>query len=133
MENAAAFPTIQPLDYDYEKQDTTACPIWLEKNVSTNLDKISSKRVTLAAITADMRVAGIIGAIPQYGVTGWELHPLAVLKEYQRQGIGAALVEALESEVYARGGVMIYLGSDDESGTTSLYGVDLYDDHVPRI
>ena len=40
MENAAAFPTIQPLDYDYEKQDTTACPIWLEKNVSTNLDKI---------------------------------------------------------------------------------------------
>ena len=45
MENAAAFPTIQPLDYDYEKQDTTACPIWLEKNVSTNLDKITYMRV----------------------------------------------------------------------------------------
>ena len=42
MENAAAFPTIQPLDYVYEKQDTTACPIWFEENVSTNLDKISS-------------------------------------------------------------------------------------------
>ena len=93
---------------------------------------LSKKRVAFAAI-ADSRVVGIIGAIPQYGVTGWELHPLAVVKAYQRRGIGTALIEALEDEVAARGGVTIYLGSDDESGTTSLYGVNLYDDTFGKI
>jgi len=92
----------------------------------------SSKRIALAAL-ADSRVVGIIGAIPQYGVTGWELHPLAVLKAYQRRGIGSALVAALEQEVADRGGVTLYLGSDDETGTTSLYGVDLYDDTFGKI
>ena len=89
-------------------------------------------RVAYAAF-ADNRVIGIIGAIPQYGFTGWELHPLAVLKEYQRLGVGSALVEALEREVANRGGVTLYLGSDDETGTTSLYGVDLYDDTFGKL
>jgi len=52
---------------------------------------------------------------------------------YQRHGVGTALVEALEVEVADHGGVMLYLGSDDESGTTSLYGVDLYDDTFGRL
>ena len=66
-------------------------------------------------------------------MTGWELHPLAVLKEYQRKGIGRALVNALENEVISRGGIMMYLGSDDESGTTSLYGTDLYEDTFGKL
>jgi len=53
MENAAAFPTIQPLDYVYEKQDTTACPIWFEENVSTNLDKISKSPSYIASMLTD--------------------------------------------------------------------------------
>jgi aminoglycoside 6'-N-acetyltransferase I len=89
-------------------------------------------RVAYAAI-ADNRVIGIIGAIPQYGVTGWELHPLAVMKEYQRLGVGSTLVESLEQEVAGRGGIMLYLGSDDETGTTSLYGTDLYEDTFGKI
>jgi len=93
---------------------------------------LSPNRVAFAAI-ADNRVIGIIGAIPQYGVTGWELHPLAVLKAYQKRGVGTALIEALEKEVADRGGVTLYLGSDDESGTTSLYGVDLYDDTFGKL
>jgi aminoglycoside 6'-N-acetyltransferase I len=91
---------------------------------------LSKKRIGLAAITQTnngARIAGIIGATPQYGVTGWELHPLAVLKEYRKRGFGRMLIEALEDEVAKRGGVMLYLGSDDEFGTTSLYGVDLFD------
>jgi aminoglycoside 6'-N-acetyltransferase I len=99
---------------------------------------LSSKRIALAAIVdnpvdASLQLVGIIGAIPQYGVTGWELHPLAVLKKYQGRGIGRLLVETLEREVVTRGGVMIYLGSDDETGTTSLYGVDLYDDTFSKL
>ena len=98
---------------------------------------LSSRRVALAAIARDsdesITVVGIIGAIPQYGVTGWELHPLAVLKAYQRRGVGTALIKALENEVTARGGITLYLGSDDETGTTSLYGADLYNDTFEKL
>ena len=97
---------------------------------------MSKKRVALAAIARTDKglcVVGIIGAIPNYGVTGWELHPLAVLKKYRGRGIGEMLMKALEDEVAGRGGVMLYLGSDDEFGTTSLYGVDLYDDTFEKI
>jgi len=40
---------------------------------------------------------------------------------------------ALEHEVAKRGGVMIYLGSDDEHNTTSLFGVDLYENTFDKI
>ena len=93
---------------------------------------LSRKRIALMAFNGS-DVVGIVGAIPQYGKTGWELHPLAVLPEYQKHGIGSALLEALESEVAAQGGVTLYLGSDDETGTTSLYGADLYDDTFDKI
>ena len=91
---------------------------------------LSKKRIAFAALVNDpqngqLTLAGIIGAIPQYGTTGWELHPLAVLPAYQKRGIGSFLLETLECEVVVRGGVMMYLGSDDEIGTTSLFGVDL--------
>ena len=56
-----------------------------------------------------------------------------MLKEYQGRGFGRLLVQALENEVSARGGVMIYLGSDDETGTTSLYGADLYEDTFGKL
>lgn len=79
------------------------------------------------------KIVGIIGAIQQYGKTGWELHPLGVLPEHQRCGVGSKLVSVLEQEVLSRGGVMIYLGSDDERGTTSLFGVDLYEDTYGKI
>jgi|LSQX01.3.fsa_nt_gb aminoglycoside 6'-N-acetyltransferase I len=93
---------------------------------------LKQPRIVFAALASD-RVVGIIGAIPQYGITGWELHPLAVLKKYQRCGIGSALLKVMECEVIRRGGVMIYLGSDDESGATSLFGVNLYEDTFRKI
>ena len=83
-------------------------------------------KVCLAAVDGDGRVLGWVGALPAYGVTGWELHPLVVDPARQGEGLGRALVAALEAEVQARGGVTIFLGSDDEDGMTSLAGVDLY-------
>lgn len=90
-------------------------------------------KVCLAAVDDDGRVLGWIGAQPAYGVTGWELHPLVVDPARQGAGIGRALVAALEAEVRARGGVTIFLGSDDEDGMTSLAGVDLYPDLAGHI
>ena len=110
-----------------------------EHDAKEEVRRISSKkRIALVAIAKNpkdgtLRVAGIIGAVPQYGVTGWELHPLAVLPAYQKQGIGTLLMETLEKEVRACGGVMMYLGSDDETGTTSLFGEDLYSDTFEKL
>ena len=72
-------------------------------------------------------VRGWCGARPQYGVTGWELHPIVVSSLTRAQGIGACLLQALEKEVVRRGGIMMYLGTDDENGRSSLSQCDLYD------
>lgn len=93
---------------------------------------LQEERVALAAVE-EGRVCAFAGAIPQYGHTGWELHPLAVRPDRQRQGIGAALLTALEQEVARRGAVTLYAGADDEDGRTSLYGVDLYDDLAGKV
>ncbi len=73
-------------------------------------------------------VLGWTGGIPGYGGNVWELHPLVVRPDCQRQGIGRALVADLEAQVQARGGLTLWLGSDDEDAMTSLSGVDLYTD-----
>lgn len=89
-------------------------------------------KIAFVAVVEE-QVAGFIGAMPQYGQTGWELHPLVVAQHSRRQGIGAALIHVLEREVAARGGITLYLGSDDEQGKTSLAYCDLYDHLWERI
>jgi aminoglycoside 6'-N-acetyltransferase I len=74
---------------------------------------------------------GWIGALPEYNGRVWELHPMVVRQDCRRRGVGRALVHALEREVSRRGGLTITLGTDDDSGMTSLSNVDLYED-VPR-
>ncbi|HEX6307729.1 MAG TPA: GNAT family N-acetyltransferase [Longimicrobiales bacterium] len=71
---------------------------------------------------------GWIGGLPEYRGRVWELHPLVVRRESRRRGIGRQLVRAFEKEVAARGALTITLGTDDDSGMTSLSGIDLYDD-----
>lgn len=74
---------------------------------------------------------GWIGGLPEYNGRVWELHPLVVRREYRKRGIGRALVAAFESEAARRGALTATLGTDDDSGMTSLSGVDLYRD-LPR-
>ena len=83
----------------------------------------------------DGSVLGWIGGRLSYARV-WELHPLVVHPAVQRRGIGRALVEDLEVQVRKRGGMTILLGSDDETDTTTLSGVDLYPDvwsHIKSI
>jgi aminoglycoside 6'-N-acetyltransferase I len=74
---------------------------------------------------------GWVGGLPEYDGRVWELHPMVVRREHRRRGIGRALVAAFESEAAGRGGLTATLGTDDDSGMTSLSGVDLYND-LPR-
>ena len=74
---------------------------------------------------------GWIGGLPQYNGRVWELHPLVVRREHRGRGVGRALVAALESEIASRGALTITLGTDDDSGMTSLANADLYSD-LPR-
>ena len=93
---------------------------------------LDDERIVIAAIETDYEesstLVGIVGAIPQYGITGWELHPLVVRKDCQFKGVGSQLVQALEAAVAEKGGVTIYLGTDDEFDQTSLSNTDLYVD-----
>ena len=83
-------------------------------------------RISRVAVGEDGAVLGWIGGIPSYGGKVWELHPLVVRPDLQRRGIGRALVADLEERVRERGGLTIWLGTDDETGMTTLSGVDLY-------
>jgi aminoglycoside 6'-N-acetyltransferase I len=90
---------------------------------------LAPDRISRVAIDDDSgSVIGWIGGIPTYGGRVWELHPLVVTRSHRRQGIGRALVRDLEGEVGARGGLTLWLGSDDENDETTVSGVDLYAD-----
>ena len=99
-------------------------------------EALSGERICRAAVDDGGNLLGWIGAIPTYNGNVWELHPLAVSPRAQGQGIGRKLVEDLETQLAARGGVTLWLGSDDEDEMTSLGGVDLYPnplEHLARI
>jgi aminoglycoside 6'-N-acetyltransferase I len=78
-------------------------------------------------------VVGWIGGLPEYDGNVWELHPIVVRADHQRQGIGRALVEDFEAQVRSRGGLVVTVGSDDEDAMTSLAGVDLFDNPWKKI
>ena len=80
-------------------------------------------------------VIGWCGILPNYHGRIYELHPLVVRRDRQRQGVGSALVDAISQIARDRGGLTLQLGADDEKpgGETSFANVDLYDDLPKRI
>jgi aminoglycoside 6'-N-acetyltransferase I len=92
---------------------------------------LAPDRVSRVAMNDDAGVVvGWIGGIPTYSGRVWELHPLVVSRPHRRRGIGRALVHDLERKIAARGGLTLWLGSDDENDETTVSGVNLYE-NVP--
>lgn len=89
-------------------------------------------RISKVAIDDASNVLGWVWGRHQYSRV-WELHPLVVRHDYQGRGIGRTLVAELEKAVKDRGGLTILLGSDDETGQTSLYGLELYPNVLEQV
>ena len=89
--------------------------------------------VSRIAVDASRQALGWVGARSGYRGKTWELHPLVVDPAFQHQGVGRALARDLEVQVRRRGGLTIWLGSDDEDGRTTLAGVDLYPDVLDKL
>lgn len=101
----------------------------LQQAMDEMLEMLHPDRVCLVAISdGDDRVLGWVGGIREYDGNVWELHPLVVANAFRGQGIGSALVKALEKRVADHGGLTLYLGSDDINGVTTAGGVNLYPD-----
>lgn len=108
----------------------------LDDALAEVIEALGENRICRVAVDDRGKVLGWIGGISEYDGHAWELHPLVVDPSVQGQGIGRALVADLEEQVRQRGGLTIYLGTDDENEMTSLAGLDLYPDplsHLARI
>lgn len=131
---------IRDFERDNEQFKAEAAELFAESFPCSYLDSAAEEvedclaegKIALMAVE-DGHLVGLVGAVAHYGVTGWELHPLAVKQAYQQRGIGTQLVQALEREVVSRGGITIYLGTDDEFDQTSLSNTDLYQDTYSKI
>lgn len=98
-------------------------------------ERLIPANTMLAAVEGDA-VLGWGGILaPIYDGNVFELHPLAVRSDRRKQGIGRAIVLALEDAARRQGGVTLYLGADDEKedGETSFANADLYDNLPKRM
>ncbi|HYF65252.1 MAG TPA: GNAT family N-acetyltransferase, partial [Herpetosiphonaceae bacterium] len=66
-------------------------------------EMLDPERIMLIAVEGEA-VLGWVGGIPEYDGRVWELHPLAVAADRRNQGVGRALVGALEERCAERGG-----------------------------
>ncbi len=108
----------------------------LASAVDTVRECLGSGRICRVAVDLQGDVLGWCAAEPIYQGNVWELNVLVVRPDRQRQGTGRELLLDMEEQVASRGGLTIWLGSDDEDGMTSLAGVDLYPDplwHLARM
>ena len=93
---------------------------------------LQEEKVVIGAIENN-KLVGFVGAIPQYNVTAWELHPLIVSAFHRLKGIGRQLCIELEKILRSKGCLTIYLGSDDETGSTTLGNTNLFEDTFEKI
>ena len=105
----------------------------LESARRTVGESLAAGRICRVALDDGDGLLGWAAAEPLYGGNVWELNVIVAQPARQRQGIGRALLLDMEEQVRLRGGLTIWLGSDDENGMTSLADVDLYPDPLAHL
>lgn len=108
----------------------------LESALDEVRESFGPGRISRIALDEQGKVQGWIGAIPTYRGHVWEIHPVVVGLQTQRQGIGRALVGEVERLAKEQNVLTLLVGTDDEDDQTTLSGVDLYPnvwDHVRTV
>jgi putative acetyltransferase len=95
-------------------------------------DALGPDAFSRVALDAEGNPIGYAAVKDQYGRL-WELHPLVVDPDHQGRGHGRRLVAAIEEIVAERGGLVVWVGTSDETNATTLTGVDLYADPMGAI
>ena len=126
LENTVAIEqTANLLREEFQEHWSTAWPD-LDSALAEVRNSLAEDKISRVAITKTGKVVGWIGGIEQYRGNVWEIHPLVVRGDYQRQGIGRSLIRDLEHIVRGKGGLTLWVGTDDEDLQTSLGGKNLY-------
>lgn len=98
----------------------------MDAALQTVQESFASDRISRVAVDESGTVLGWGGGIRQYNGNVWELHPLVVHPNHRGKGIGRAIVADVEERVAERGGLTLWVGTDDEDNMTTLANVDLY-------
>lgn len=85
-------------------------------------------RINFVALNELGDIVGWIGGIETYNGNVYELHPLVIREDSRGHNLGTLLVEKLEQRVRELGALTIYLGTDDVSNGTNIFGLDVYPD-----
>ncbi len=89
-------------------------------------ESLGEDRISRIAVDDKGEIVGWIGGLSHYDGNVWEIHPLVVKPSRQGSGIGRQLARDFEDLARKRGGLTIWVGTDDEDNMTTLAGVDLY-------
>jgi len=100
----------------------------MEAALTEVAEALAEGRVNFVALDELGDAVGWIGGIEAYNGNVYELHPLVIREGRRRQKLGTRLVETLEQRVAEIGAMTIYLGTDDVSSGTNIFGLDLYPD-----
>ena len=125
-EESMLIASLTQLTYDAFKQPA---PSWLPTLAHAQrqvLNALASDRICRVLLDANDNPLGWIAAIPLHHGRIWEIHPLVVAVAEQGKGYGRALVKEIERLAQQKGVLGLSVGTSDETGATTLYGVDLY-------
>ncbi|MEZ5307704.1 MAG: GNAT family N-acetyltransferase [Pyrinomonadaceae bacterium] len=90
-------------------------------------------KINRIAMDDEGGIRGWATGAPLYENFTWELEILVVDRKSKCAGIGSALLSDFESQVADRGGLNVFLGSDDENGRTSIGEVELYPEPLEHL
>src|SRR5260221_2683493 len=121
-DNHAAIQQVAPMLVDGFKEHWPDAWPTLESAIEEVYESFEEGRISRIALDPSGLVLGWIGGQHFYSEV-WELHPLVVRADQQRQGIGRALVADLETQVPQRGALTLMLGFDDQGKMTTPSGV----------
>ena len=94
------------------------------------IESLGRDRLSRALVDTAQEPVGWVGVIPHSSGRVWEIHPIAVRPGGQNRGSGRLLIEDVEQLAQSHGVLTLFAGTSDETGATSLFGVNLYENPV---